>query len=364
MNQRELSGLRRDLLNWFGEVRRDLPWRSTPNAYHIWVSEVMLQQTQVTTVIPYFKRFVEKYPNLLTLSAADLQDVLKLWEGLGYYARARNLHRAARMLIADGRQSVPCIYDEFRALPGVGEYIAAAVLSIAFGQPYAALDGNVTRVLARLFAIGDLVGSAGANRLFRERAAALLDQSRAGDHNQAMMELGATVCRPRDPSCDRCPLNTYCEAFATGRQLEFPVKKRKKPIPKYHIAVGVIQKNDRVLITRRKPSGLLGGLWEFPGGKVGAGETPEDACVREIGEEVDLDVEVVDYVTHVDHAYSHFKIGVDVFACRYRAGNVKLQGPVDYRWILVDEIDDYPFPGANHKFLPIVKKRLKTDDDG
>jgi A/G-specific adenine glycosylase len=360
MDNVQLLDLRQRLLAWFEKTQRDLPWRNSRDPYAIWLSEVMLQQTQVTTVIPYFKRFVEKYPDVLTLARADVQDVLKGWEKLGYYARARNLHAAAGRLAETNQGAFPRDHAEFRKLPGVGEYIGAAVFSIAFGEPRAVVDGNVKRVLSRLFLIAAPVNTSQAKREFDKRAEALLDTGRPGDFNQAMMELGATICRPRRPLCERCPVSPHCRAHTTDRQPEFPVRAAKKTVPKYHIAVGVIQKDGRILITQRKESGLLGGLWEFPGGKVGNDETPEDACKREIEEEVNLEVEVTDYLTHVDHAYSHFRIGVDVYSCEYKAGDVKLHGPIDYRWILVDEIDDYPLPGANHKFLPLIKKRLRS----
>jgi A/G-specific adenine glycosylase len=361
MKQNQLSGFRKKLRTWFLEARRDLPWRDSNDPYVIWVSEVMLQQTQVKTVVPYFTRFLERYPDIRTLASAELQDVLKSWEGLGYYARARNLHAAARTLAEHGEATVPTDYTELKKLKGVGDYIAAAVSSIAFGKPHAVVDGNVRRVLSRLLTVETPVNSSSAGRVFGEHAQRLLDARNPGDFNQAMMELGATICHPRRPHCERCPVSALCGAHASQRQAELPVRLSSKPAPKYHVAVGVVRRGDRVLITQREPGGLLGGLWEFPGGKVGSGESPEDACRREIAEEINLDVEVTEYVTHIDHAYSHFKIGVDVFACRYKAGNVKLHGPVDYRWVLVDEIDDYPFPGANHKFLPIVKERLKED---
>jgi len=360
MNESQLPAFRSKLLDWFQASRRDLPWRHSDDPYRIWVSEVMLQQTQVRTVIPYYNRFVEKYPDVLTLARADLNDVLKGWEGLGYYARARNLHAASRILTADGNGKLPADYDELKKLPGVGDYIAAAVCSLAFAKPHAVVDGNVKRVIARLMLMHLPVSSSAAIKIFHKDADCLLDSKNPGDFNQAMMELGATVCRPRQPLCGDCPVSMFCGAFDAGRQAEFPVRLRKKPVPKYHIAVGIVQKDDRVLITRRSPKGLLGGLWEFPGGKVEGTESAKDACRREIEEETGIRVEVLDYMTHIDHAYSHFKIGVDVFSCRYTAGDIKLHGPVDYRWILIDEIDDYPIPGANHKFLPIVKKELSS----
>jgi A/G-specific adenine glycosylase len=348
-------GLRRDLLIWYSRNKRDLPWRHTRDPYRVWISEVMLQQTQVNTVIPYFNRFVEKYPDLRSLSNASLDDVLKSWEKMGYYARARNLHKAAGRVLAEMNGEIPDDTAVFRTLPGVGEYINAAVMSIAFGKPLAVVDGNVKRVLARLFSIEAPVNHSSSAKIFREKAGDLLDEENPGDFNQAMMELGATVCTPSNPRCDTCPVRRYCRACLAGEQDRLPVRQKRKKTPRYHIAVGVVRKDDRILITRRKPSGLLGGLWEFPGGKIKRGELPEEACRREIEEEVSLSVEVNDLIIHVDHAYSHFKIAVDVFDCRYEAGTVELDGPTDYRWILLEETADYPFPAVNHKIFPYLK---------
>jgi A/G-specific adenine glycosylase len=359
MNENEVRTFRKQLFRWFDENQRDLPWRHTGDPYHVWISEVMLQQTQVATVVPYFNRFIARYPDVFTLASAGLQDILKNWEGMGYYARARNLHKAAKVIRDEHDGRLPDSYEQLRELPGIGDYIACAVASIAFNNVHAALDGNVKRVLARLFAIETPANKTPTPREFRDAAASLIDPDRPGDFNQAMMELGATVCRPSSPRCDVCSVSTACVAFGLGRQHELPLRTRRKPVPLYHIVVGIVHKDDRVLITRRKESGLLGGLWEFPGGKVQEGEDTARACQREIHEEVSLNVEVMDYLTHVDHAYSHFKIGVDVYSCRYQAGDVKLHGPVDFRWVLVDELDDYPFPAANHKFLPLVKQALK-----
>jgi A/G-specific adenine glycosylase len=359
MTPSELARFRRRLLDWFGATQRDLPWRRSRDPYRIWISEVMLQQTQVKTVVPYFEQFVRRFPDVNALARADLQDVLKCWEKLGYYARARNLHAAAREMVANRDGVIPRDRDELLMLPGIGDYMAAAIASIAFDQPQAVVDGNVKRVLARLCMIEAPVNSPAAARRFRDRAQVMLDAKRPGDFNQAMMELGAVVCLPRDPRCDACPVSTFCRSYAEGKAHDFPVRAKRKTVPTYHVAVGIVQRRGKILITRRKPSGLLGGLWEFPGGRVAAGESAEDACRREIREETDIDVRVTAWVAHVDHAYSHFKIGMDVYSCVYRAGKVKLRGPVDYRWIRVDEIDDYPFPGANHKFLPLIKKRVK-----
>ncbi len=364
MNTSEIgkpTALRRDLLEWFSKNKRDLPWRTTRDPYRVWVSEVMLQQTQVNTVIPYFNRFVEKYPDLLALSNASLEDILKSWEKMGYYARARNLHRAARQIVTEMDGVIPADPAPFRTLPGVGEYIAAAVMSIAFDKPHAVVDGNVKRVLSRLFSIDAPVNHSSSAKIFKERADGLLDREHPGEFNQAVMELGATVCTPTRPRCGTCPVRSYCRAYFTSEQDRFPVRQKRRRTPRYHIAVGVIRKDDRILITRRKPSGLLGGLWEFPGGKVQHGESAEEACRREIEEEVSLSVEVNDLITHVDHAYSHFKIAVDVFACEYKAGDVILDGPTDYRWILIEETAKYPFPAMNHKIFPHLEREEDSE---
>lgn len=359
LSRENFPRFRASLLGWYRRNRRSLPWRETRDPYRIWISEVMLQQTQVSTVIPYFHHFIKKFPTVKALAGADLQAVLKSWEGLGYYARARHLHQAAQVLANGRRGKIPDSYTEFRKLPGVGEYIAAAVLSIAFGQPRAAIDGNVKRVLARLFSIDAPVNDPASGKIFRDAGEALLDREHPGDFNQAMMELGALICRPQNPLCRQCPVRRFCSAFAQSRQEEFPCRKPRKTTPQYHIAVGVVQKDGRVLITRRAEKGLLGGLWEFPGGKVHQGaETAEQACRREIKEEVNLEVQVGPHLARVKHAYTHFKIVMDVFLCEYLAGEVALNGPVDFRWITAEELGNYPFPRGNQKFMPQLSRML------
>jgi A/G-specific adenine glycosylase len=356
-----IRGLRRRLLAWYEKNRRPLPWRETRDPYRIWVSEVMLQQTQVQTALPYYRRFLGRLPTLRKLADADLGAVLKLWEGLGYYARARNLHRAARMLTAGGNGRIPDRWEEFRALPGVGDYIAAAVLSIAFDRPHAVVDGNVKRVLARLQMIAAPANQSASRKIFQAEADRLLDARRPGDFNQALMELGALVCMPAAPNCTACPLIGCCCAHRSGTVGRYPRRAASRPVPEEEIAVGVVFKGDRVLITRRAPQGLLGGLWEFPGGKLRTGERPEAACVREIKEEVDLDVVVEESLAQVRHAYSHLRVRLHVFACRFAAGRVRLNGPVDHRWIRIAEIGRFAFPKANHRFIPLLKQRAAPD---
>lgn len=361
MNATDLKYLRAELTKWYSKNCRDLPWRRSDNPYHIWVSEVMLQQTQVDTVLKYYPQFLKKFPSIKKLARADLQAVLKAWEGMGYYARARNLHRAAKTVLKDYSGEIPDTWEAFYGLSGVGDYIAAAVLSIAFNQPHPVVDGNVKRVLARLHKIDAPVNQISAYSRFKEAAARLLDSRQPGIFNQAMMELGALVCKPRSPICAACPLNQRCRAYQTGQVADFPKRHKLKKTPQYHIAVGVIYKNDRVLITRRKAEGLLGGLWEFPGGKIRDGESAQAACIREIKEEVNLKVRIDSHLIQVKHAYTHFKIVMEVFCCRYVSGKVRLNGPAAHRWIRLNDYTKYPFPKANHKFIPLLKPRARKD---
>ncbi len=360
MKDTDIQYFQKNLIDWYLNNHRSLPWRKTEDPYRIWVSEAMLQQTQVSTVLPYYRKFLQKFPTIKHLARAELHDVLKVWEGLGYYARARNLHRAAGNVQQQYQGVIPNTWNQFRKLPGVGDYIAAAVLSIAFGLPYAVVDGNVKRVLARLQCIAAPLNNSTSTKRFKETAEALKDTQMPGTYNQALMELGAIICKPKHPLCDRCPVQRFCLAYQTKTVAEYPKKKAARQTPQYHIAIGVVFKNGRVLITQRKPDGLLGGLWEFPGGKIKKGESAESACVREIKEEVSLQVTVIDYLAQVKHAYTHFKITMEIFCCNYKSGRVKRNGPVAHRWIKLDEIDQYALPRANHKFLPKLKKWIET----
>lgn len=323
----------------------------------------MCQQTQVKTVIPYYLRFMQAFPSLKHLADAEQQAVLKVWEGLGYYGRARNLHRAARIVAQDFDGSLPRDWKTIRRLPGVGDYIAAAVLSIAFDRPYAVVDGNVKRVTARLFKIDAPVNQSASTHCFKSAADRLLDLESPGQFNQALMELGALICKPSTPACSECPLAPYCLALGSSAVTMYPQSVKRKPVPTYHIALGVVCKKEKVLITQRPQNGLLGGLWEFPGGKILSGETPEAACVRELKEEVDLNVGIRQFLMRVHHAYTHFKIRAEVFVCDYLSGRVTLNGPVDHRWVDVEDIEQYPFPKANRKFIPRLREVLKASPE-
>ncbi|NNF98765.1 MAG: A/G-specific adenine glycosylase [Desulfobacteraceae bacterium] len=356
------SELHDKLIPWYHANRRDLPWRNTKDPYCIWVSEVMLQQTQVSTVVPYYRQFMIYYPDIPHLASAPEEDILKRWEGLGYYARARNLLKAAGEIAAKYDGKIPDQWDLFRSLPGVGDYIASAVLSIAHGAAYAVVDGNVKRVMARLFCIDDPVNQANSHKVFSVLAKAMLEKNDPGTYNQAVMELGALICKPKTPACDRCPVSSLCGAHKNAKTDVYPVRIKAKKTPVREMATGIIYKKNKLLIIRRPSRGLLGGLWEFPGGQIRNMESTGDACIRTIAEKVNLNIEVDRLLTRVDHAYTHFKIKMDVFTCEYISGRVKLNGPMDFRWVSQDSLTRFPFHKAIHKFFPHlieVKNRCK-----
>lgn len=352
------AAFRQRLLTWFTGARRAMPWRETDDPYRIWLSEVMLQQTRVDQAQPYYERFVAAFPTVEALADADLDDVLRCWEGLGYYARARNLHRAARRVVDVYGGRVPDDYDAIRTLPGVGPYTAAAVLSIAYGRPHAVLDGNVARVLARVFTIEEDVQATRTRRTLQALANDLLAPEQPGPFNEAVMELGATVCTPAGPACPDCPLQAVCGAFAGGDPEAFPVTRKKAPVPHYDIAVGLLF-NDagELLIQRRPDEGLLGGLWEFPGGKREEAEDLADTCRRELQEELGIEVAVDGLFHRLAHAYTHFKITLHAFRCRLLRGEPASTAGLPLRWVPVDALDDYAFPRANRRLIEALHTR-------
>ncbi len=346
------------LLAWYDREAADFPWRRTHDAYAVWLSEIMLQQTQVETVIPYYERFLAAFPTVQALADAPLDTVLKRWEGLGYYSRARNLHRAAQIVAQEMGGNFPSTADELEKLPGIGRYTAGAISSIAFGQRAPVLDGNVIRVFARLTDLNTEVTQNAVKMKLWTLAEDWLPAERAGDYNQALMELGRTVCKPRNPLCGICPIQAHCAAFTNGTQNERPVKAKKAPVPHYDVAAGVIW-NDvgQLLIAQRPLKGLLGGLWEFPGGKQEQGETLPECLKRELREELAIEVEVEDLFTVVHHGFTHFKITLHAFMCRYRSGAPQKIGVHDWAWVSVNELDQYSFGKADREVIAALNAR-------
>ncbi len=347
------ASIRRGLLRWYDREARDLPWRRTKDPYQVWLAEIMLQQTRVDQGTPYFERFLEKLPTVNDLAAASEGQVLKLWEGLGYYSRARNLHKAAKRIVAQG-DGFPETAEQWQTLPGVGRYTAGAVASIAYGQRTPVVDGNVTRVLARLFNVSECVDKTATKNRLWSIAETLVPKNRPGDFNQAMMELGARVCTPRKPQCGTCPVKRYCVARARGIQGKRPVRTPRKPTPHHEIVVAAIRRNGRYLVGKRPSAGLLGGLWEFPGGKVQHGETHEEALAREIKEELGIRIRIGGQVACVKHAYSHFSVTLNVYACTLGTGTPTPAVHTEIKWLLPAQFDRYAFPKANHKFLHVL----------
>ncbi len=343
------------LLDWFERHQRRLPWRDDSRPYHVWLSEVMLQQTRVDTVIPYFERFVRAFPDVPTLATADQQAVLKLWEGLGYYSRARNLHKTARLLVAQHGGKLPEDVEALRRLPGFGSYTTAAVGSIAFGHPMAVVDGNVLRVFCRFWGIETDIRQPRLRTELQDRLAPFIAAAPAAAFNQAIMEIGALVCRPRAPRCEACPLQADCIAFQTERTAELPMKSARKPVPHYQIVAGIVWKNGKFLLARRRQDQMLGGLWVFPGGRSKPGEAPAATLRREIRQETGLRVRVGFPYCRVKHGYTHFRITLIAYRCEWCSGKAKALASDEVCWVGLQDIDAYPLPKANHKVLQAVR---------
>lgn len=349
----------RSLREWYQRHGRALPWRKTTDPYAIWVSEIMLQQTQVKTVIPYYYRWLERFPDIPTLANSPLQSVLKQWEGLGYYARARNLHRAAQKVVEDYQGVFPDRFSDVLSLPGIGRTTAGGILSAAFNQPISILDGNVKRVLARLVGLKTPPKKA-INQLW-ELSDRLLDRDHPREYNQALMDLGATICTPKQPSCLLCPWRDFCYAFQSNLQTQIPMREPSTPLPHKQIGVAVIW-NDQgeVLIDRRLEEGLLGGLWEFPGGKIEANETIPDCIKREIKEELGISIEVGDHLITLNHAYTHFRVTLNVYHCRYLAGEPQPIECEEIRWVKPEQLSQFPFPKANTKIIDAILNQFNS----
>lgn len=346
-----------NLLTWYPKNRRKLPWRRTRDPYRIWVSEVMLQQTRVETVIPYYKRFLNRFPTLKTLARAPRSRAMKAWEGMGYYSRIRNLHDAVKEIVHRNGGIVPQTYEELVSLPGIGRTTAGAILSFAFHQDRPILDGNVRRVLARVFRIEKDPKDPETQRDLWQLSESLIPKDRGYLFNQALMELGATICLPRNPKCPICCLKDLCLAKRYNLQNSLPLRVKKKPLPHYDISAGIIwNRRKKVLITLRPPKGLLGGLWEFPGGKKEKGESLEKCLKREVREELGIQIRVKEPFMEVKHAYTHFKITLHTFHCEYLRGRPRPLRSEDWKWVSLKGLSKYAFPAANRKIIDELLK--------
>lgn len=366
-----MTKLARLLLNWYHKHgRTNMPWRNHPDPYAVWVSEIMLQQTRVETVIPYFGKWMKLFPTIRILANASEQDVLKTWEGLGYYSRARNLHKAAKLVAERFNGELPRNLDDLRSLPGIGRYTVGAIASIAYKMDAPILDGNLRRVFARLFDIDIPADSPAGEKVLWELAAQNLPKGQAGDYNQALMDLGATICVPKNPRCLICPLMKICEARKNGTQELRPVLKPKKATPQYvHAAAVIVRRianSPHVLLAQRPADGLLGGMWEFPNARVNA--DPATELTKVINAAYSLQVKKKDALGIVQHGYTHFKVTVHAFLCelverpaglkKLVRNNSKTSGTLydkNLKWVRVNELEDYPMGKIDRQIAQKIK---------
>ncbi|WP_461211511.1 A/G-specific adenine glycosylase [Desulfocurvus sp. DL9XJH121] len=348
------------LLDWFAANARPLPWRTDYDPYGVWISEVMLQQTQMDRAVDYYLRWMRELPSPEAVAEAREDEVLRLWEGLGYYSRARNLQRAARIMVDEHGGRVPDEREALLALPGVGEYTAAAVLSIAYGQDEPLVDANVARVFCRVFDLDAPVAEASTKRRLHELAAEVLPHGRAREYNQALMELGALVCR-KAPDCAACPLAGDCEARRLGIVEHRPVPGKKKDIIPLTIATGVLVHQGRVFIQRRRDDDVWGGLWEFPGGCVEQDETPEQAVVREYDEETGFKVRTAGHIRTLRHGYTRYRVTLHCYflAAEEGLGEPTLTEATQYRWVRPEELGEYAFPAGHRKLIDSLQGDLR-----
>ena len=345
------------LLAWFAGAMRPLPWRVSYEPYSVWISEVMLQQTQMERGVAYFERWMRRFPDLASVAAAGEEEILKAWEGLGYYSRARNLHAAARMIVRDMGGTFPSDPDAIRSLPGIGEYSAGAIASVAFNLPVPAVDANVERIFSRLFDIDSPLKNTATRRFIRKEALELMPAKSPRLFNQALMELGALVCSKK-PDCARCPVPEFCAARRLGVQNERPVPGVKTVYRDLEVVTGILLRDGRVFIQKRPEFGVWAGLWEFPGGVVEAGESPEEALVREFLEETELAVRCAGKAGVVRHAYTNCRVTLHGFFCT--AGGTeepRLHAASQGRWVRPEELQKYALPAGSRKLVSLLDRQ-------
>ena len=343
--------MKKNLLLWFSKSSVLYPWRGELDPYKVWLSEIMLQQTQAQTVIPYYNNWVKRFPSINTVAHADLVDILKLWEGLGYYARARNFYKASKIVVSRHSGEIPR-NDQFILLPGVGNYIDAAVRSICFDLPLPVLDANVKRVVSRLLQLPMLSSKdmAAATDFLKQK----ISRRFPGNFNQSLMDLGRFVCKPSNPICKQCPISQGCLSYKHQTINLYPKKRQRKIKPTFELAVAVIWKNDKFLVSKRKEDAMLGGLWEFPGGKIEKNEPRVDCLKREIKEELGVSINPYQHVKSIKHSYSHFSILMHAFHCNLVSGNPQPIGCEQFKWIKKGQLSSLPFPKANHKIFDSI----------
>jgi len=336
----------RSLITWYSKNARDLPWRRTDDPYKIWISEIMLQQTTVAAVIPYYEKWLKIFPAVEDVAKAASQKILKTWQGLGYYSRARNIHTSSQILVKDFQSRIPQDPDVLRKLPGFGPYTVGAVLSIAYDRRVPIIDANVRRVIMRLNGWQGAADTKQDKKIY-ECLDEVMPRKNLRSFNQALMELGALICRSQSPFCTACPVNSFCEAYKKGIQEIIPTPK-VSVVKDVHVAVGVLKKRDKVYIQRRPSKGLFADLWEFPGGKIESGETPQRALHREIKEETGVEIFNVEFLMKTTHHYTQFCAKLDVYTCESE-GDPQTSGR--QKWVSLKSLWQYPMPSGSAKIV-------------
>jgi A/G-specific adenine glycosylase len=351
----KIDEFQKSLIDWYLEEKRDLPWRKNNDPYRVWVSEVMLQQTRVDTVIPYFERFMEKYPTVADLAEADEQDLLKVWEGLGYYSRVRNLHHAVKEVHEKYGGKVPDTKEAFGSLKGVGPYTTGAVLSIAYGKPIPAVDGNVMRVMSRIFNMDDDIAKVKTRKLFEGLVEKVISHEDPSSFNQGLMELGALICTPKNPSCLLCPVRDFCMAFHEGTQNDLPVKKKVKKGKTVQYISFILEDEKGNIIVRQRPSeGLLASLWEFPNHEVlSKWKNMVTDFESMLGKELGIELDVIEPICVIDHVFSHLTWKIHAFRARFRGDFVESEVQ---KVIPIEKVENYPFPVPYQKIWKAFKK--------
>ena len=340
------------LLDWYKKSSESMPWRETSDPYKIWISEIMLQQTQVTTAKDYYIAWITKLPAVEDVANSSIDDLLKLWEGLGYYRRVHNIHKTAKMIVNHHSGLIPESYDKLTKLKGIGDYTASAILSIAFNQVYPAIDGNVKRIFSRIYKTNNVkkIYNKAQNQIKH-----LMDGTTPGDITQSLMDLGRDICTPSSPNCIQCPFSKNCLAFINNKTTLYPKKSAKQKKPHYDVVVGMIYKADKFLISQRHNKGLLGGLWELPGGKKNKNEKNQECLKREIKEELGILIDVGEKIGEVQHVYSHFKINLLGYTCKHKKGNPKPLASQKIKWVDLKSINDFAFPRSTIKLLSLIE---------
>jgi len=343
------------LLIWYNQQSYYFPWRKNQKAYNIWISEIMLQQTQVKIALPYYVRWMKKYPDITSLQKSNIDELLILWQGLGYYTRVHNIYKTSQIIVHDNNNIFPNTYSDLINLPGIGDYTASMILSIAFNvSKHVPIDGNVKRIMSRLYMISRKKSTLSN---YKQYAKEYISNLKPGDSIQALMDIGREICKPKSPNCIKCPLNKDCDAYLADQVEKFPYQNKIKNIPQYNVVVGMIWKDNKFIISKRLKGKLLANLWELPGGKIQEDETKEECLNREIKEELDIKINKIQKIGVVNHQYSHMKLSITLFQCNYKSGLEKPLSSQEIKWITSDQKKDFAFPRATHKLFQLINNK-------